>query len=460
VEAIAKSALEHRFDRLREPFKQFLRTQRVASGLLLLSLAAALLMVNGGWKETYQQIQQLTVAVQLGSYHLSGNLLGWVDDGLITIFFFLIGLEIKRELLAGELQQRERRSLLIAAALGGMAAPAAIYAVINAAGEQGVIQGWGIPMATDTALAIGVLAMLRDRLPAGLTGLLVGLAIVDDIGAVLVIAFFYTSELSWLSLGVAAAAFLVLLLGNYAGLRHPLFYLIGGMVLWLSVHHGGIHASIAGVVAALTVPARPRTALGRLELSLRRLRRRLRGQAKRSRDVLADAEQHAQIAAVEREARRATTPLRRWEDALDLPVALFILPAFVFLNAGIEIDTEALRNLTVEPVSLGIVAGLVAGKPLGIMGAAFLATRLGVSALPAGIGWRHLLGLGLVAGIGFTMSTFIANLAMASEVEGTGSAKLAILAGSLTAGTAGLLVLWAASRPRAASGDAHDNDRV
>ncbi len=446
---VAKSALEHYVDRLREPFRQFLRTQRVASGLLLSALLAALFMVNAGWTDTYREIQQLTVAVQLGSYQLSGNLLGWVDDGLIALFFFLIGLEIKRELIAGALQDKARRRLLIATALGGMAVPAVLYAVINAVSGQGIPRGWGIPMATDTALAIGVLALLRSRVPPGLTGLLVGLAIVDDIGAVLVIACFYTATVAWPALGVATVAFLVLMVANYAGLRHPLLYLIGGVVLWLSVHDAGIHASIAGVLTAFTVPARPRLELGRFARSLRRFHRRLRGRAGRS-DVLADAARHAEVAAVERHARRATTPLRRWEDALDLPVALFILPAFVFLNSGLSIDADALRKLAVDPVALGIMAGLVAGKPMGILGAFFLATRLGVAGLPAGIGWRHLLGLGLVGGIGFTMSTFIANLALVSEGE-TASAKLAILVGSVAAGTAGLLVLWNASRSDARS---------
>jgi NhaA family Na+:H+ antiporter len=441
-----KSILEHKMDLLREPFKQFLRTQRLASGLLVVSLVAALILVNAGWEESYRHWQELTLAVQFGSYHLAGNLLGWVDDGLIAIFFFLIGLEIKRELIAGELQDRGRRTLLVAAALGGMVVPAAIYAAINGFAAQGVLNGWGIPMATDTALAIGVLALLRSRLPAALTGILVGLAIVDDIGAVLVIAFFYTGDLAWGALGVAALAFAILLLANYAGLRHPLIYLTGAAVLWLSIHHGGIHASIAGVLAALTVPARPRVGIGRLTNALRTFHRGLRERAGKV-DVLAEAETHAQVAEIERHARRATTPLRRWEQGLQLPVALFILPAFVFLNGGIAINPESLGKLTTDPVAWGIIAGLVLGKPLGITAASLVATRLGAATLPAGIGWTHLLGLGMVAGVGFTMSTFIANLALA-ETEQTAVAKLAILFASLLAGTAGLVLLWFAPRAR------------
>ena len=444
---IAKPALEQRFDRIRKPFRKFLRTQTLSSGLLLSGLVAALVMVNAGWQETYRGIQSLPLGFRCGKWEIAGSLLGWVNDGLIVVFFFLIGLEIKREFLVGELRQKERRLLLLAAALGGMVLPAAIYLGVNSASPIGVIRGWGIPMATDTALAIGVLATLRHRTPRSLASFLVGLAIVDDIGAVLVITVFYTTSLSWFALGVAASAMAALIVVNRAGFGHPLWYFSGAVTLWISLHEGGIHASTAGVLAALTVPARPRVKSRRLARSARRVYRRLRGD-KRDRDVLADGARHAQIRAVERAARNATTPLRRWEDSLALPVALLILPAFAFLNGGIHIDGDVLRRVWVDPVALGIVLGLVVGKPAGILGAAWVAVRTGIAVLPDAIRWRHICGLGLVAGIGFTMSTFIGNLAFAGSDHDIGLAKLAILEGSLLAGALGFVVLWRSSPRR------------
>lgn len=438
MDVIKKSALEQQVDRVRAQLNRFLRAQTLSGAVLLVALAAALLMVNGGWGERFRQIQEAAVAVQLGPWQLSGNLLGWVNDGLIAIFFFLVGLEIKREFLAGELQGQQRRRLVIVAAIGGMLLPATIYAGVNLFSPQGVSKGWGIPMATDTALSIGLLAALRGRIPRVLTALLVGLAIVDDIGAILVVAFFYTESLIWSGLGIAAVTFVLLLGANYAGLRHPLIYLGGAVVLWLSIHHGGIHSSVAGAVAAVTVPARPRLEMGRFAQSLLRLYRHVRRRVGHS-DVLADQEEHEELREIEAQALRATTPLRRWEDSLGLPVALVVLPAFVFLNGGIRIDEEAFAALWGDPVAIGVILGLVLGKPLGILAAAYLASRTGFAPLPTEMGWKHLLGLGMVAGIGFTMSTFIAGLAL-SDAE-LATAKLAILTGSMIAATGGLLVL-------------------
>ncbi len=450
MESIEKSPIEHKLDRVREPFGQFLRTQTFASALLLSSLVAALLMINIGWEDAYRQIQEFTFAVQVGDWRISGNLLGWMNDGLIAVFFFLIGLEIKREFLVGELRHRERRLLLFAGALGGMSLPAAIYLLVNAYAADGATHGWAVPMATDTALAIGIMAMLRNRIPASLTALLVGLAIVDDIGAVLVIALFYTESLAWLPLVIALLVLGLLVFANYAGLRHPLLYLGGALALWISVHAGGVHASIAGVLAAMTVPARPRLEGRRLAQSVRRLYRNMRDRLGRS-NVLADDDQHDGIRALESEARRATTPLRRWEDDLELPVALLILPGFAFLNGGIPVSLTALGDLWSSPIALGVVAGLVVGKPLGIIAALFLITHSGAAKLPQAVQWRHLWGMGLVAGIGFTMSTFIGHLAFRGDAESVELAKLAILLASLLAGVLGFLVLWSASRKNAAA---------
>lgn len=440
MDVVEKSILERRLDEMRKPFKLFLRAQTFASALLLVGLAAALGMVNNGWQDAYAAIQALPILLRFGPFRLEGNLLGWVNDGLIAVFFFLIGLEIKRELIAGELRNRGRRNLLLAAAMGGMAVPAGLYAAINALGTGGAPHGWGVPMATDTALAIGVLALLGKRIPSSLTAVLVGLAIVDDIGAMLIIAVFYTEQLEWSGLALAGVTLIVLLAGNRAGVRAAAFYLTGTLVLWLAIHHGGIHASFAGVVGAFTVPARPRKTTGWLARRLGTISQRI-GQRRGSSDVLANASEHVDIRNLEIAARRATTPLRRWEESLELPVALIILPAFAFLNGGILIDVQALQQVVAQPVPLGIIAGLLVGKPLGISVGAMLAVRLGAADLPADLSWRHLLGLGMVAGIGFTMSTFIGNLAFGSSGADIDLAKLAILLASCIAGVLGVAIL-------------------
>ncbi|MFZ0789416.1 MAG: Na+/H+ antiporter NhaA [Chromatiaceae bacterium] len=435
---LQKTFLERRLDLLRGPFTEFVRTQAAASGLLLLSLALALGLVNAGAMEVYESIQTFPIGVRLGDWQLVGNLLGWVNDGLIAVFFFLIGLEIKRELLAGELRSAATRRLVVAAALGGMVLPAVIYTLVNVPHPAGEPIGWGIPMATDTALAVGVLALAGSLVPRALTAFLVGLAIVDDMGAVLVIALFYTQSVQpqvlWLSLLLLG----VLGFAGYAGVRHPLIYAAGTLGLWLGMHLSGIHASVAGILAAVTVPARPRMLRHGRARRLRRLtRRRLTPQA----DVLADEEQHRALEDIEREARQARTPLRSWEHSLQLPVGLLILPLFAFLNAGVSLEPERLTRLLDDPVALGVLLGLLVGKPAGICGACWLAARAGFVRLPEWMDRRSLAGIGLLAAIGFTMSTFIANLGLGGVPERLETAKLAILCASVAAGTGALLLL-------------------
>lgn len=435
-----KTTLEKQLDNLREPFAAFIGAQTTASTVLLLALLAALAVANSGLAERLLALQDYQLGLVVGGRTVALSLKHLVNDGLIAVFFFLIGLEIKRELLAGELQEARRMALLLSAALGGMLVPAGIYLAINGLSGQGEMRGWGIPMATDTALAIGVLAALGRRVPHTVFAFLVGIAIIDDIGAILVIAVVYTESLDLVAMAGALALFTLLLLFNRAGVRHPFLYLVAGICLWGAIVQSGIHASIAGVVLAATVPARPRIGPGKMKRGLRRALSGVRDDADQE-QVLGDADTHKRIAEAEHIAQAATTPLRRWENSLELPVALLILPLFAFLNAGVSVDPGMLRGLVTDPVALGIVFGLVLGKPLGLYLGVRVGEWLGVAQRPPELDYRRLLGIGMIAGIGFTMSTFIAHLALGGGPGELAEAKLAIVGASAISAMAGYAML-------------------
>ncbi len=439
-----KPELEKRVDRLRGPFSSFIQAQTTASAFLLLALIAALLVANSGYAHELTAIRHLSLRIGVGDRDFEWSLLHLVNDGLIALFFFLIGLEIKRELVAGELQDRMRVGLLLSAAIGGMVFPAGLYLAINATFEGGMVSGWGIPMATDTAIAIGVLATLGARIPKSLVAFLVGVAILDDIGAILVIAFVYTESLSWSAMAMAGVLVLCLLMLNRAGFRHPYVYAFIGVGLWAAIVKSGIHASIAGVIVAATVPARPRIKPATLTHEVKSTVSDMDPSVHHT-EVLADQKIHQQIVEVEKLAQEATTPLRRWEESLELPVFLLVLPLFAFLNAGVVIDASELNSLLAEPVTLGIIIGLLVGKPLGILTGVWLGTRLGLAILPDDISRRNLLGVGLLSGVGFTMSTFIAHLAFEPSSATLESAKLAIVIVSAIAAVIAYVVLRFAS---------------
>ena len=434
-----KPILEQRLDSLREPFAAFIGAQATASGFLLLALVAAMLVANSPFAGQLVLLQGFELGFVFGQQRFTWSLLHLVNDGLIAVFFFLIGLEVKRELLAGELQDSRRVVLLLSAAFGGMLAPAGLYLLINTFGG-GVVAGWGIPMATDTALAIGVLAALAARVPRSVVAFLVGVAIIDDIGAILVIALVYTDHLAWPGLLAAVGSVAMLVLLNRSGIRHPLMYVTVGLVLWMAIVQSGVHASLAGVIVAATVPARPRIAARQLKKRVRRAVKELDADARHEK-VLGDAGTHEQIAQVERVAQAATTPLRRWENSLELPVALLVLPLFAFLNAGIELSAQSLRQALADPVAWGIVAGLTLGKPLGLWLGVRAGEMAGLAERPGGLGDTRLLGIGLLAGVGFTMSTFIAHLALEGTPERLESAKLAIIVASAIAAVGGYILL-------------------
>jgi len=419
------------------PFQAFARNEAAGGILLLLCAVAALFWANSAWGEGYARLWHTEMTVRIAGTAVGKDLHFWVNEALMAVFFFVVGLEIKRELLVGELASARQAALPIAAALGGVVVPAAIYLGFNAGGPGA--RGWGIPMATDIAFAIGAMALLGERVPSGLKVFLTALAIVDDIVAVAVIALFYTSGTAWGALGLAAGCIVVLLAANRLGVRHPLPYALVGIALWGAVLHSGIHATIAGVALAFTIPARtqlrPREFLLHGQAVLDHFERAVQG----DRTVINDEEQQAAVEAMEDACEKVQPPLYRLEQALHPWVTFFIMPLFALANAGVRISGNLAESLS-APVTLGVTLGLVFGKPLGVTLAAWLAVRTGVAALPQGTSWRHIHGAGWLAGIGFTMSLFVAGLAFA-EGDLLMMAKLGILTGSLCAGAAGAALL-------------------
>jgi len=431
--------------RLLRPFIEFTRIE-ASGGILLLACAVlAMLWANSPWAQSYTDLWATKVTFAIGDFKISKALLLWINDGLMAVFFFVVGLEIKREVLVGELSTGRKAALPVAAALGGMIVPAAIYAIINRGGPGSA--GWGVPMATDIAFALGVLALLGDRVPAALKIFLTALAIADDLGAVLVIAFFYTEQLAWNWLGLGAGVLALLALANALGVRALVVYLAFGALLWVAFLKSGIHATVAGVLLALTIPARARIDGSKFLSASRHAVDSFAHDVSDAPPGQLTDDQQAAVMTLEEACEAAGTPLQRLEHALHPWVGFFIMPVFALANAGVAIGGGVVESLT-QPVSLGILGGLVLGKPIGVVGASWLAVRTGVAELPQGIGWRHLQGAGMLAGIGFTMSLFIAALAF-GEGELLPLAKIGILAASLVSGVIGATMLAKAPRLQA-----------
>ena len=392
--------------------REFIHDEAFGGILLLVCALIALLWVNSPWGATYDALWSTELAIGIGNYDLTKTLLHWINDGLMAIFFLAIGLEIKRELVAGELASRRRAALPVAAAVGGAVLPAVIYLGFNANGPGA--PGWGVPMATDPAFALGLLALLGNRVPLALRVFLTALAIVDDVVAVLVIAVFYAGGIDVGHLAIAGVILVGLLVASRAGVRSSLVYIVLGFGLWLAFLESGVHTSIAGVLLALTIPARSPS-------------------------------------------RDASSPqasmLERWERTLVPWVAFAIVPLFALANAGVALGGDVLSTVT-EPVALGVIIGLLLGKQLGITLTTWLVVRLGLAALPSGVSWRQLYGVSWLAGIGFTTSLFIAGLAF-GDGGLLDQAKVGILVAAIIAGLGGWVVLSrsAGARPRS---DARD----
>jgi len=434
--------LESLFGRVLSPFENFLR-QTTAGGMVLIG-ATVIALVLATWLggEVIHHFWDQSLAISISEqFELKLSWHYWVNDGLMVLFFLLVGLELKREMLVGELASLKNAALPVVAAFGGMVAPASIYAALNAGTPT--TSGWGIPMATDIAFAIGILILLGSRVPKNLIVFLTALAIADDLGAVLAIAVFYTSNLNIYALGIAAILFAVLLIFNRAGIRHPLPYALIGVFLWYAVFTSGIHATIAGILLAIAIPARPAYAPTHFEQRIKELLASFR--EVRSNDVHSDPlsnDRMAWIAAsVERTACAAQSPLQRIEHELSPWVTFIVIPVFALCNAGIDLGDIQWSSALSQKVTLGVMFGLVAGKFIGISAFSWLAVRLGFGQLPAGVNWKHLLGAAWLGGIGFTMSLFIGQLAF-KDPAFVEQAKLGVLLASVVSAIVGLVWLY------------------
>jgi len=421
------------------PISKFIKSEYTGSAVLFLSVISALVWANSQWSDSYHHFWENEFTIGFESYKLKKSLHHWINDGLMSMFFFVAGLELKREFIAGELSSINKSILPIAAALGGMIVPALFYALVNG-GNHHTSSGWGIPMATDIAFALGVLALVNKNVPLSLKVFLTALAIVDDLGAVVVIAFFYTSEISVenLSMGIF---FLVILLGaNAAGVRNTIFYAIVGIGgVWIAFMLSGIHATIAGVLAAMTIPAR--TAID--EKGFASKLKYLTGKfelADPNKKVLLTAEQMHLIEEIKTLSSSASTPLQKLEHTLHPLIVFVIMPVFALANSGIELSFSELSETLFKPVSVGIILGLFAGKFIGIISISKLMVKLKIGHLPENTTWKHMYGVAFLAGIGFTMSLFVTQLAFDNE-QLINQAKTGIVFSSLISGIIGYYIL-------------------
>jgi NhaA family Na+:H+ antiporter len=410
---------------LTDPIQRFLHVEQAGGIVLFAAALVALVLANSPLTEAWLAFWKTPVGLRFGDFQLLNTLKHWVNDGLMVLFFFVMGLEVKRELVLGELRQPRRAALPLAGALGGMIVPAGVYVALQwgAPGQR----GWGVPMATDIAFLVGCMAMLGSRVPASLRIMLLTLAIVDDIGAILVVAFGYTKSIqpSWLFVGGVAIGMVALM--QAVGVRSLLAYVIVGLVVWLGFHESGVHATLAGVILGLLTPTSPYLAGGAAGKLVQRIGGLFRPDA---------ADDRAGAVLEKRWLLRETvSPLDFLIHLLHPWVAFVIMPVFALANAGVTITPSDL----VSPVALAVIAGLTLGKPAGVMLCSWLAVKSGIAERPAGVSWTHLLGGGMLTGIGFTMSLFIAGLAL--EDEALRGAKIGVLAASVLSATAGLITL-------------------
>jgi len=424
--------------RVLSPLHQFIQSEVSGGVVLMAATLLALVIANSPLAEAYHAVLNSYGSLSLGPLTLKLSLEHWINDGLMALFFFVVGLELKREALVGELHDLRQALLPLLAAVGGALVPALLYTLVNRGGPGAA--GWGVPMATDIAFALGVLALLGDRVPWTLKVFLTAVAVIDDLLAVLVIALFYSSGLNLAALGVAGGVLLLLALANLLGFRHIGITVVLGMVVWLAVLQSGIHATIAGVLVALTVPARSRIDP---EHFLARARRLLEEFAQGRPDgtpMLTDEHQQSAVLALEDACEEVQAPLQKLEHQLHPWVAFGIVPLFALANAGVALSPGSLRGAG-GLVTLGVVLGLVVGKPLGLLATTWLLVRLGAAPLPTGVSWRQLGGAGCLAGLGFTMSLFIGTLGLPDPAM-LEAAKLGILGASLLAGALGFTLLY------------------
>jgi NhaA family Na+:H+ antiporter len=429
---------EKAFNKISTPFEHFLHAQTTTGLVLMFMTVVALVLANSPLADIYAHFFHTKVDLTVGSWELSNTIHHWINDGLMAIFFFIIGLEIKREILVGELSNIKVAILPILAAIGGMVIPALIYIAINF-NEVGA-SGWGIPMATDIAFAISALVLLGKRVPTTLVTFLVALAIVDDLGAVLVIAIFYTDTINMLPLFLAGGSFLILLLFNRVGIHMILPYFVVGLLMWFFMLESGVHATIAGVIAAMAIPSKPKFYPSDFVSTTKGLLDKY-DKYEVCEDHTMHENQKAILQNIKDKIDAVGTPASRLENDLHLMVALVIIPLFALANAGIAIDFSSIGSTVIQPVSLGIMGGLILGKVIGIFGVSWIAIKLGIARLPEGSTMSQIFGVAFLGGIGFTMSIFVADLAFINSPELIFQAKVGILGASLFAGLFGFLWL-------------------
>ena len=429
---------ERAFQRIATPFEHFLHAQTTTGIILLAMTLLALIVANSPLRDAYLHFIHTPITLSIGSLVVKNSLHHWINDGLMAIFFFTIGLEIKREILFGQLASMRVAILPILAAIGGMLFPAVIYLLIN---YQGVgANGWGIPMATDIAFAISALVLLKGRIAPSLFAFLVAFAIVDDLGAVIVIALFYTATINLHFLFLSGIMLGIMVLFNRLGIRAILPYFLVGLALWFFMLESGVHATIAGVLAAMAIPSKPKIP----PVDFTQHTKNLLDEYD-SYPVATDHTMHENQKALLQNIRdridAVSSPAAKLENALHLPVTLIILPLFAFANAGIVIDFGAIDSLIFQDISLGVILGLMVGKMMGIFGVAYLSIKFGIAKLPEGSSMSQVFGVAALGGIGFTMSIFVADLAFLDQADLIYQAKIGILAASFFSGLFGYIWL-------------------
>ncbi len=407
------------------PVTRFLHIEAGGGLVLLAATVAALVWANSPWSQSYVDLWHTSISVTVGSHTISEDLRHWVNDGLMAVFFFVVGLEIKRELVVGQLASFRDAAVPVVAAIGGMVVPAAIYLAFNSGGPGAA--GWGIPMATDIAFALGVLALLGSRVPPALKILLLGLAIVDDIGAIVVIAIFYTEQLALGALAVALGGLALVVILRRAGVWYPPLYGAVGVVVWVATLESGIHATLAGVALGLLTPARPLMS----DLDADRI----------AHELSPDAEVTAtEVKEISFRLRASVSVAERLEEGLHPWASYFCVPMFALANAGLVISSDAVSDAVGSSLAIGVFLGLVVGKLVGVTLATWLAVRFGLGRLPEGVAWRDIVGMAALAGIGFTVSLFIGGLAFSDPLL-VDQAKMGVLAASVVAAAVGVLLL-------------------
>lgn len=437
-----------------QPVLAFMRLEASGGILMLAAAVIAVVWANSPAADTYFNVFDAVIEINFGGFHFHHlselTVREWINDVAMVLFFFVVGLEIKREVMVGELRDPKAAALPALGALGGMVVPAAIYLAFNAGGEFS--HGWGVPMATDIAFAVGVVAMVGSRVPVGAKLFLLALAIVDDLGAIAVIAVVYTDEVSFAWLAAAVIALIVVAAMNKAGIRSMTIYVAMGALVWLCILESGVHATIAGVALAFLTPVRSLYSPRKFPQRARQLVDRAEAYLPEDLEDLADSDHHTaeRVEAVLGDLGRLTSetvpPLDRLELKIAPWTAYVVVPVFALANAGVAISGDDLAGITSDPVAMGVGLGLLVGKVVGVVAFAWLAVRIGWGKLPRNTTWRHMTGMGLLAGIGFTVALFVASLAFDSA-EATDAAKIGIFAGSLLSGVAGFALLRTTPAP-------------